>query len=391
LGAREHYAIPRALQQLGLLDELITDLWARPGSLIRLRKNGVRERYHPGLANAQVRAANLGALAFELTSRTRGLDGWKLITKRNDWFQRFSVAQLSRRPRSMDRGSCTLFAYSYTARRIFELARGRGWRTVLGQIDAGPPEERKIEKARSHFSQSRREWESAPQAYWDEWRLECELADQIVVNSDWSRDALISEGIPAEKLRTIPLALETPVDAEAFNRSYPAKFSAERPLRVLFLGQIGLRKGIPFLLESIKLLRDEPIEFWFVGPLQVEIPPELTQSPLVKLFGPVARNAVSEFYRKADVFIFPTLSDGFGLTQLEAQCWKLPILASAYCGKVVRHGENGLLLEEISANAIADTLRRLVRSPRELQLMAAASGISEPFSLRSLATSLLSL
>lgn len=389
MGAREHYAIPRALQQRGLLDALITDLWAKPGSMIGLRKNGVRERYHPGLAAAQVQAANLGALAFELSARTRGLSGWKLITKRNNWFQSFSVAQLRLRPRS--RGSCTVFAYSYAARRIFEHARARGWKTILGQIDAGPPEERKIEQAQGRFFQPWSRWESAPQAYWDEWRVECELADRIVVNSDWSRDALISEGIPTEKLKTIPLALETPVDARSFDRIYPATFSSDRPLRVLFLGQVGLRKGIPFLLESIELLRDEPIEFWFVGPLQVAIPAELAQGPQVKLVGPVARNAVSEYYRKADVFIFPTLSDGFGLTQLEAQSWKLPIVASSYCGKVVRHGENGLLLQEISADSIAHTLRRLVRSPRELQQMAAASGIAEPFSLRSLATSLLSL
>ena len=58
---------------------------------------------------------------------------------------------------------------------------------------------------------------------------------------------------------------------------------------------------------------------------------------------------MSKFYKEADVFILPTLSDGFGLTQLEAQSWKLPVIASRHCGEVVRDGENGVVLEEVSA------------------------------------------
>jgi glycosyltransferase involved in cell wall biosynthesis len=46
------------------------------------------------------------------------------------------------------------------------------------------------------------------------------------------------------------------------------------------------------------------------------------------------------FYERADLFLFPTLSDGFGLTNLEAQAWSLPIVASRFCGEVVRDGVN---------------------------------------------------
>ena len=70
------------------------------------------------------------------------------------------------------------------------------------------------------------------------------------------------------------------------------------------------------------------------------------------------RVTVESYYCDADVFILPTLSDGFGLTQLEAQAWKLPVIASRYCGDVVRDGFNGVVLEEVSARAIADVLVR---------------------------------
>ena len=365
LGAREHYAVPRALRLSGLLDELITDLWIRPGTLLHMSQKRLTGRFHPDLAGARVLAPNIPALTFELKASLARENGWTLISRRNEWFQQQAVSQLARN----HNGNHTVFAYSYAAKKIFEFARARGWRTVLGQIDPGPTE-------------------SAPKAYWDNWRDECSLADQILVNSNWSRDALIAEGVAAEKIRVIPLAYEAANDASSFRRHYPRAFSAERPLRVLFLGQVSLRKGVAQLLEAVKLLLREHVEFWFVGPMQISVPQELKLHPTVRWFGVVPRNSVESYYRDADVFIFPTLSDGFGLTQLEAQAWKLPVIASRYCGEVVRDEVNGIVLEEVSGEAIAEVIRGLLRSPEKLSAMSVRSGVDERFSLTTLASSL---
>jgi glycosyltransferase involved in cell wall biosynthesis len=371
LGAREHYAVPRALQLSGSLGEFITDLWIRPGTLLRLKR--LTGRFHPELASAQVVAPNLSALTFELKASLSRENGWKLIGQRNEWFQRQAVSQLTRNHHN---GNYTVFAYSYAAAEIFKFARTRGWRTVLGQIDPGPAGDK---------------WEPAPKEYWDSWRLECSLADQIVVNSGWSRDALLSEGIPAEKIRLVPLAYEPPTNSSAFQRHYPRAFSSDRPLRVLFLGQINLRKGVLQLLDAVKLLAREHVEFWFVGPIQFDVPKDLREHPQCKWFGVAPRVEVDRYYRDADVFILPTFSDGFGLTQLEAQAWKLPVIASRYCGEVVCDGFNGVILDEISGQAIADVLLQFLRSPETLCAMSARSGVSDRFTLRRLASSLSSL
>ena len=372
LGAREHYAVPRALQLSGSLGRLITDLWLR-------RVN----RFHPELAGATVAAPNFAALRFELKASLARENGWKLISQRNEWFQRQALAQLKRTPTT--NGNHTVFAYSYAAREIFKFARERGWRTVLGQIDPGPVEERIVAGLNDD------KWQPAPQAYWDNWRRECELADRIVVNSNWSKDALLAEGVPAEKLHVIPLAYEARSDARAFQRLYPRTFSAERPLRVLFLGQINLRKGVRQLLDAVHLLNGEPVEFWFVGPIQINVSPEFRLHPQCRWFGAAPRADVDSYYRDADVFILPTLSDGFGLTQLEAQSWKLPVVASRYCGQVVRDGVNGVLLDEVSGAAIAEVLRQFLQTPARLSALSVRSGVDEMFSLRSLASSLKAL
>jgi glycosyltransferase involved in cell wall biosynthesis len=373
LGAREHYAVPRALKLGGLLEKFITDLW--------IRRAG---RFHPELASARVVAPNISALTFELKASLARENGWNLIGRRNGWFQQHAVAHL----KATANGNHTIFAYSYAAKDIFEFACARGWRTVLGQIDPGPAEERIVSGLEQTSSLQHTHWEPAPRVYWDNWRDECSLADQIVVNSSWSKDALIAEGVMAEKIRVIPVAYEATDDARSFQRQYPRAFSAERPLRVLFLGQINLRKGVAQLLDAVKVLSGEHVEFWFVGPMQLRLPQELRPHPQVRWFGVAPRVTVESYYRDADVFILPTLSDGFGLTQLEAQAWKLPVIASRYCGEVVRDGVNGVVLEEVSGVAIAEVIRGLLRQPEKLLGMSIRSGVEDRFSLTMLASSL---
>ena len=82
------------------------------------------------------------------------------------------------------------------------------------------------------------------------------------------------------------------------------------------------------------------------------------------------RSEVDAYYRDADVFILPTISDGFALTQLEAQAQGVPVIASQRCGDVVRHGENGLRLDAVSPEAIADAVAWCVDHPSRLEEMA---------------------
>ena len=376
LGAREHYAVPRALQLNGLLGEFITDVWTK-------RLTG---RFHPSLGGALVRAPNISALAFELKAQATRAHGWKLITQRNEWFQQQVLDHLHKQPAN---GPRTVFAYSYAAGRIFEFARERGWKTVLGQIDPGPAEDQLI--AQLHEKAQQNHWKPAPPEYWNAWRNECTLADQIVVNSSWSRDALLRDGVPAEKISIVPVAYEAAPETISYEREYPVAFTSQRPLRLLFLGQINLRKGVGQLFEAINLVARESVEFWFVGPVQIGIPSELKANARVKWFGVVPRSRVHEYYKQADLFVFPTLSDGFGLTQLEAQSWKLPVVASRHCGEVVRDGVNGVILDEVSGQAIADVILKFLRSPEILKAMSAKSGVDDHFSLKTLGTSLTNL
>jgi glycosyltransferase involved in cell wall biosynthesis len=166
------------------------------------------------------------------------------------------------------------------------------------------------------------------------------------------------------------------------------RFTQERPMRVLFLGLINLRKGVARLLEAARILRDEPVEFWMVGPVEIANASTVADAGRIKWFGPATRKQAAEFYRNADVFILPTLSDGFAITQLEAQAHSLPVIASKNCGKVVEDGVNGITLDEPSPACIANSVRDCIANPGRLERLASASHLRSKFTLQALADQL---
>ena len=375
LGAREHYVLPRDFHRQGRLRALITDAWAPPQSLLahapgRLGRRLI-ERYSPDLADATVEHFTGSAIGFDLAARLgpRAPSRWSTIMRRNEWFERNAVKRMAER--RLLEGSPVVFAYSYAALGILRAARAAGCPTVLGQIDPGITEEDIVADAVSRQEALKPDWTRAPPAYWTRWREECEIADRIVVNSPWAREGLIQAGVDPAKLVVIPLAYEGP--ASAVSRDIPARFSGERPLRVLFLGSVVIRKGVGELLDAARLLAAAPVEFHFVGAESITFPADVIANSRIVRHGAVSRREVAGHYAAADVFILPSLSDGFGLTQIEAQAYGLPVIASRRCGEVVSDGVNGLLLDEVSGAGIAQAVRRYLSDPGLLAAHASAA------------------
>jgi glycosyltransferase involved in cell wall biosynthesis len=391
LGAREHYAIPRALCHKQTLAHLITDAWVSPNSLLGQLPfsgfNSLQNRFHSDLEQANVHHKVFPFLAFELYCRLRKITSWNRIIARNHWFQNSTLKILDSIFLSEQKPSI-FFAYSYAALEIFKYAKKQECITILGQIDPGPLEAEIVKQEHSRYPELAPTWEPPPQQYWKKWAAECNQADCIIVNSAWSRQALEMAGISTKKIKILPLAYEAPPKANTFKRSYPDKFSPSRPLRVLFLGQVILRKGLAAILEAAYIMRHEPIQIYLVGPVGINIPPQVEN---INCLGVVPRSQVDQYYQAADVFLFPTLSDGFGLTQLEAQAWQLPIIASQYCGEVVQSNINGMILPEVSGHAIAQSLHFCLHNPDKLSYWACHSKLKKDFDLESLSYSLQSL
>jgi glycosyltransferase involved in cell wall biosynthesis len=367
-GHRERYAIPRALERAGVLDSLVTDLWIRPRTPIwavagTIAGRRMRDRYQPDLPGEKVRDFGIRTLLWEVSASFRGLKASRRVAARDAWWKK-AASRALRRGVAPTTGS--VFVYCYGAYDIFREARDLGLTPVLGQIDPGPVEDRKVTEIVRRWPEFRTPFQPGTEAYYARWKEECRLASRIVVNSEWSATALAREGIEEAKIAVLPLVYAAPETAQGWRRAYPRAFSRERPLRVLFLGQCILRKGIAETIGAALALADRPVEFTFVGNTDIEGFKGHLGRARIRHFPRMSRQECEAFYRDADVFLFPTHSDGFGLTQLEAQAWRLPIIASRFCAQVVSDAETGWVLETVSVNEIVRVLLAVIDHPGEL-------------------------
>jgi len=147
---------------------------------------------------------------------------------------------------------------------------------------------------------------------------------------------------------------------------------------ILSVGQLKERKGLNYLVEACRILRDRGIQFECriigEGPLRPALETQIQQSGLdkqVKLHGALPHEAVIEQYEQATVFALPAIQgadgdrDGIPNVILEALAMELPVVSTQHSGvpEVVEDGVNGLLVPPEDARALANAMEQLIHSP----------------------------
>jgi glycosyltransferase involved in cell wall biosynthesis len=361
-GAREHFLAARALHRRGSLACLLVDWYAPKGGLGKL-VGFVAQRLGAKGRAAMAAKANEIPDALVKVNWINGLMG--------KWRQRVGRFKSSSQDRNLVADIAftkavsrtrlphhnVFFGYSYMSLEMLEIERRQGVLTILDQIDPGPVEFRLVAEEMDKYRQLAGPAPVYPAAYYERLRREWDLADVIVVNSEWSRDALISEGVPAEKIEILPLSYEgEPVREEGIAK--PSDQNSGKALSVLWLGQVNVRKGIHYLIEAARMLEGRDIHFDIVGPIGIACEALESAPSNMTFHGSVSRDLAVDYYRKADVFVLPTLSDGFAITQLEAMAYGLPVITTPHCGKVVTEGETGFVVPARNAKALAEAVMR---------------------------------
>jgi glycosyltransferase involved in cell wall biosynthesis len=150
---------------------------------------------------------------------------------------------------------------------------------------------------------------------------ELHLADVIIAPSSYSASSYKEREL-ADKVRINPLGT---------NVDYHEKRPRVAGLRVLMVGNGFLRKGTHYLIEAFKLIDDQRAELWIRG----EVPEayrKRIQDPRVTIIPPVLRKRLRKIFQAADVFVQPSIDEGFGMTVLEALGYGLPLVITENVG-----------------------------------------------------------
>lgn len=207
-----------------------------------------------------------------------------------------------------------------------------------------------------------------PGAVSQHWKTELaalSFAHHIVVTSESTQRDLVAHGINDRKVTVIQPGAAT---GAAHRKALP-------PTRLLTVGTITPRKGHRYLLEALASMLDVPWRLVCVGSLE-RAPEHATSvqatantfglTDRVSFAGEVSPEALSAHYQSADVFVLPSLYEGFGIVLLEALAHGLPTVSTS-AGGTTQAAPNGSakFVPPGDPQALASALRAILTDERE--------------------------
>jgi glycosyltransferase involved in cell wall biosynthesis len=366
-----------ALEQAGMLAGFHTTIAWQPGSTLdRLLPESMRaemaRRSFPGIAPEHLRGHPWGELIRLALFRY----GWN----REPGYERglFSYdnvsAALQRKAAAAVRhshGLAAVYVYDVCALHVLEAARSRGLRCIY---DLPTGHYRVSQRIVEEERELRPEWASTLAGIHDSPRKlakkdrEIALADAIFVASSFTAKTL--ESYPEKISATIH---RIPYGAPKVGQPRDVT-TKDHPLRVLFVGQIGQRKGIGYLLDAVEMLQ-VPYRLTLLG--HPTATPPVMQKALYqhRWIESAPHDEVLKQMRLHDVLVFPSLFDGFGLVMLEAMAQGTVVIATPHSAApdLLTDGRDGFIVPIRSADAIADRLTRLAEDRGLLASMSEAA------------------
>ena len=189
--------------------------------------------------------------------------------------------------------------------------------------------------------------------------LEYEIADYILVPSEFARKSFLDWGLDPRKVKLLPFG----VDLNKFKKKQklPEKFTC------LFIGQVGIRKGVQYLLKAWRNLSLKNSELVIVGPIFPDFKKFLKDFVLpesVKFLD--YSYDLPSLYKSASVFVFPSIEEGSALVTYEAMASGLPIITTKNSGSPIEEGKTGFIVPIRDFNSLAEKIEYFQDNPSKI-------------------------
>ncbi len=198
-----------------------------------------------------------------------------------------------------------------------------------------------------------------------------ELADAITVPSSVARRSFAAMGVPADKVHVIPYGVR-------LERFQPTGTPPDDSFEVLFAGGVGLRKGIPYMLEAFARLRHPRKRLTVAGAVQHHMAGVLARLPQdhVQILGAIPQAELIDRMSRSHVLMLCSVEEGLALVQAQAMACGCPVLATEATGAedLFTNGVEGFIVPDRDVDALASRLEQLADQP-ELRARMSAAGL----------------
>jgi glycosyltransferase involved in cell wall biosynthesis len=194
---------------------------------------------------------------------------------------------------------------------------------------------------------------------------EYELADRINVPSQFVASTFCKRGVPAAKLAVNPFGADIAFWREGLN----APDKPISPCVFIYVAQVMLRKGIAYLLGASRKLKPNKHELWLVGGVDPDSRSLLQSLPgNVKLLGWKDHFQIRDLYKRAHVFVLPSLEEGMARSLLEAMAAGLPLIVTEQTGitDIMLDQQDGWVVPSHDADALAAAMEEATSKPNEV-------------------------
>jgi glycosyltransferase involved in cell wall biosynthesis len=150
-------------------------------------------------------------------------------------------------------------------------------------------------------------------------------------------------------------------------------------LKFLYVGRIDARKGLDLLLQACALMQQKgftnyKLQIIGTGQQRSELEEFAENQGLterIEWLGWVDYGSLGQYFRDADVFVFPTLEDTWGMVVLEAMGFGKPVLCSKWAGasELILDNENGYLFDPYQPESLAKIMSHLIQNPHKIAPM----------------------
>ena len=205
---------------------------------------------------------------------------------------------------------------------------------------------------------------------WDYLRA---LHNQARVNLCTSRP--VANELVAHGFERVRVAWRGGVDVDLFHPTRSSIAMRERlgsgggPL-LIYVGRLSAEKGLERLRSPLRAIPGASLAMVGEGPHRAALERHFEGAP-VKFTGAMRGEELASAFASADVFVFPSETDTFGLAILEAMASGCPVVAARAGGvpDVVREGRDGLLYTPGDEAALVTAVKRMVAASAERELM----------------------
>lgn len=377
-GARDHYEVAYGLYEADMLSSLVTNGYDHSDNSSNILynfsfvKNKIKSRKKAEIPDSLIKSY----LTPELVVNCAKLFSEMAYNHAYAWQEKFLALEAAK---IALKSKCdAVLSYNYCAYHVFDALKETKIKKILFQCHPHPQAAINVFldeitlNPKSELSLKKEKELSWGNTYLKKLVSEPLLADGIIAASTFTKNTLIDNEIDASKIFIVPYGADT---SKLHKQGSLYNYNKSKEFVILFVGQMVERKGIKYLIEACKKVDMNNAILKICGRGLAEYSREYNDLKWVKFIYNATDEDLAKLYQTSDVFVLPSLLEGFGLVILEAMSFGKPVITTSNTGglDVIEEGIDGYIVPIRDTDSLAERIERLKLNPDLLAKMGEAA------------------